>query len=118
MTDRWRDQARCLDASTNPGDWDMFPCDRNSPGSQAYAADVEKLRDILCWKCPVRVECLRDGMIEDYGMWGGLTAEDRKTVTQLDCSCGQPIDPRDLVSNVRHFCPNCKPIVFGRSSKV
>lgn len=90
-----------------------------------YTAEtLPYLRARLCWKCPVRVECLADGMIGDdgmpelYGIRGGLTAEDRRKVMQLTCACGKPIDPKHMLTKVRSFCPDCRPILFDASSKV
>lgn len=122
MTDRWRDRARCLDAVNAPGDWTLFPEDRYHPGSKNYLARVLEVRVDFCAQCPVRVQCLRDGLVEEYGMFGGLTQDERRQVTQLDCwvdGCGAPIDPMDLLSKTRrHFCPNHMPISFDRSSKL
>lgn len=121
MTDapiRWRDRAACRDAHNEAGDWTMFPCDRFHASSKAYVDEVERLRQEWCSRCPVRAECLRDGMLEDFGIFGGLSPEERKSIMQLECHCGQPIDPLDLLTNVRQFCPSCKPVVLGRSSKV
>jgi hypothetical protein len=40
-------------------------------------------------------------------------------VTQLVCACGNDIDPKDMLDRKRkHFCGNCRPILFDRSSKV
>lgn len=32
----------------------------------------------ICRTCPVRLPCLRAGLHEEYGVWGGLTSDDRK----------------------------------------
>lgn len=34
----------------------------------------------LCEDCPVRIECQRDTVGEQYGYWGGLTASERQVV--------------------------------------
>jgi WhiB family redox-sensing transcriptional regulator len=39
---------------------------------------IEKAREI-CITCPERIKCLNWAMVkENYGMWGGLTANERK----------------------------------------
>jgi hypothetical protein len=32
----------------------------------------------ICMRCPVMAKCLKVGMYEDYGIWGGSTPEQRK----------------------------------------
>jgi hypothetical protein len=111
----WRDYARCAGQSLNL----MFPEDEAPPNSRDYLVRVDQLRKEFCWQCPVRTQCLRDGMIEEYGLWGGLTQEDRRRVTQMTCHCGEDIDPQDMLDrNRRHFCGKCRPILFDHSSKV
>jgi hypothetical protein len=34
----------------------------------------------ICFKCPVMAKCLKVGMYEDFGIWGGSTAEQRKKI--------------------------------------
>jgi hypothetical protein len=34
----------------------------------------------ICLRCPVMAKCLQVGMFEDYGIWGGSTAEQRKRI--------------------------------------
>jgi hypothetical protein len=114
VTDRWRDRAKCLNEPMNT----MFEYEREDTPDGWRVADLPALRERLCWKCPVRVECLREAMLEDYGIGGGLTAQERRQIMQTLCHCGAPIDPRDMMTGHRRFCPNCKPIGFGRSSKV
>ncbi|MGH7485838.1 MAG: WhiB family transcriptional regulator [bacterium] len=119
MSKRWAERARCRDARTDPGDWALFPEDRLPVGSAGYIELLEQLRQDFCWACPVRVECLRDGLTEEYGLRGGLTPEDRRQVLQLTCSCGAPIDPRDLISKLRrHHCTKCLSLSYGPRSKL
>jgi hypothetical protein len=116
VSSRWRDRARCIDAVNEPGDWTLFPEDRHPAGSKPYLERVTEVRESYCGQCPVRVECLRDGLLEEFGMFGGLTQDERRQVTQLVCACGNDIDPLDMLDrNRRHFCGNCRPIVFERS---
>ncbi len=32
----------------------------------------------VCSSCPVRIECAEEGMGERFGIWGGLTARERR----------------------------------------
>ena len=34
----------------------------------------------ICYRCPVREDCLRAGMAEEHGIWGGLTPEQRHRI--------------------------------------
>ena len=43
----------------------------------------------LCTPCPMRLECLKAGMAEDYGVWGGATAKQR--LAALDPTRDNPI---------------------------
>lgn len=106
----WRNQARCSTAYARPGDWEMFPEDRLEklrPQCAEYKAEVQRIRQAYCWRCPVRAQCLRDGMDEEGGIWGGLTPQERRRVMQLDCRCGAALDPKDIVKLRVTTCPDC-----------
>lgn len=32
----------------------------------------------ICMRCPVMAKCLKVGMFEEFGIWGGTTPEQRK----------------------------------------
>lgn len=68
MTNNWRIYAAC--GSSDPDLW--FPRSGNSP-EQAQALAV-------CASCPVRLACLAFAvqMEIDFGVWGGVTAVDRR----------------------------------------
>lgn len=58
------------------------PCDGYS---EEFYADSEdrmslKMAKFICAQCPIKQECLDYAMAaqEEYGVWGGLTAEERK----------------------------------------
>ena len=55
----------------------------------AFYADEEdtELIDIailICDSCPVRTECLEIGMSEHYGVWGGKTSTERKSIRKKE----------------------------------
>lgn len=41
-------------------------------------ADATRLALSICKTCPVKVECLLEGMQNKHGIWGGWTEEERK----------------------------------------
>lgn len=67
----WGEQAACLSA-----DPDLFFADGDDAKSRA---DREMARQI-CGRCPSRPDCLSDALERDEraGMWGGLTADERR----------------------------------------
>lgn len=64
---RWRREAACLEE-----DPDVF---------FGGGVTVHRARTI-CRPCPVRTQCLAQALATDeqYGIWGGLTFEERQTV--------------------------------------
>jgi hypothetical protein len=44
-----------------------------------YNLAVQTAREI-CFRCPVIDKCLKVGMYEDYGMWGGTTPKQRRQI--------------------------------------
>ncbi|MFI5687843.1 WhiB family transcriptional regulator [Streptomyces sp. NPDC051636] len=68
----WRDNAACRAADIHPDT--MFP-----------DSDKDRIDDArtICWKCPVRLVCLRDAINtgdNQWGMRGGLLPEERRAV--------------------------------------
>jgi WhiB family redox-sensing transcriptional regulator len=64
MTD-WRDQAAC--AGMNP---ETFYPSAKGPNKNREAKEI-------CAICPVRQECLEAGVWEPYGVWGGMSVDER-----------------------------------------
>lgn len=68
----WRKQAACLDAPA-----EVFFTERG----YARAGKINPARQAIndyCLGCPVRLECLEEGMVERYGVWGGTTPKERR----------------------------------------
>jgi WhiB family redox-sensing transcriptional regulator len=63
MATFWDERALC--AQTDPDLW--FP-EKGGP--------VDKAKQI-CARCPVQLNCARAGKDERWGVWGGLSSEDR-----------------------------------------
>jgi hypothetical protein len=43
-----------------------------------FAEQTEDEAKLLCRSCPVRLDCLEAGLGEPWGVWGGLTARERR----------------------------------------
>jgi WhiB family redox-sensing transcriptional regulator len=43
----------------------------------------------ICATCPVQRRCLEAGMTEKFGVWGGLTALERKRLTTQAAASGE-----------------------------
>ena len=68
-SDLWRERAACRDG---PGG-DFFPDLYHYRGGLEIAA-----AKAICATCPVRKHCLSAGLNEAFGIWGGLTTEERR----------------------------------------
>jgi WhiB family redox-sensing transcriptional regulator len=71
----WRHRARCRgDAGV-----DFYPPFGGESRRERVAR--EQRAKVVCASCPVRNECLDQAMTyeERYGVWGGLTADERLT---------------------------------------
>jgi hypothetical protein len=52
----------------------------NGEGSgNMYQMAITTARQI-CFRCPVIDKCLKVGMFEDYGIWGGTTPKQRRKI--------------------------------------
>lgn len=56
---------------------DIFYPEDFSGSLQMREMAVQTARKI-CLRCPVIAKCLKAGMYEEYGIWGGTTPEQRK----------------------------------------
>jgi hypothetical protein len=65
----WENKAAC--AGHNPAIWD---------GENPDFTDTAKS---ICAECPVREQCLNKGKPEHYGIFGGLTAKERKRLGEV-----------------------------------
>ena len=62
---QWHHRASCCDVGP-----DVFFTDT----TEAEAAALE-----YCQGCPVRAQCAAAGAGEQFGVWGGLTVQERRT---------------------------------------
>ncbi|MGN7781284.1 WhiB family transcriptional regulator [Mycolicibacterium sp. 22603] len=74
-------------------EWQRYGLCRNVGSIMFFGAEVEdppvRARRIakakrLCGRCPVATECLNHALThaERYGIWGGLTTQERRKVAQ------------------------------------
>jgi WhiB family redox-sensing transcriptional regulator len=62
----------------------FFPDDLGKPYNQRIiAVAVETAREI-CMECPVMDKCLKVGLFEEYGIWGGTTPEQRRKIRRYE----------------------------------
>ena len=74
---RWQAEALC--AQTDPELW--FP-EKGKHHPQALQ---------ICFRCPVRAQCAEAGQGEEYGIWGGLTRDNRRQKRRRERQpCGTP----------------------------
>lgn len=69
----WREQAACLSADPEL----FFPV-----GNTGSALDQIERAKAVCARCPVTEMCLQYAMDtnQDYGVWGGLNEDERRTL--------------------------------------
>jgi WhiB family transcriptional regulator, redox-sensing transcriptional regulator len=61
----------------------FFPEDFGVGDSRLKQEAVETARAI-CFKCPVIDKCLKVGLFEEYGIWGGTTPEQRRRIRRYE----------------------------------
>lgn len=75
---QWWDERAACNESPDPDAWYVIEDAAANgeivdPMRLAYALDT-------CRTCPIRVECGRKARPNDVGIWGGLTAAERKAM--------------------------------------
>jgi WhiB family redox-sensing transcriptional regulator len=73
----WRDDAKCTEVSPDI----FFPEKGDENGRAKMARDT-------CSGCSVRLECLQDGVGDDWSIRAGLTARQRKNLRILSINEG------------------------------
>jgi WhiB family transcriptional regulator, redox-sensing transcriptional regulator len=79
--DDWRGRAACRDENPEL----FFPI-----GDGAAAQEQVARAKVVCGRCPVRQQCLDFALStgQDAGIWGGLTAAERRLVRRDRLSTG------------------------------
>lgn len=83
----WRDRAACRDE-----DPELF-----FPIGDGVAAQEQIARaKAVCDRCPVRAQCLQFALStgQDAGIWGGLSAEERRGLRRSGRTTASADDPR------------------------
>ena len=58
----------------------FFPEDLATPGQSHMRIMATDTAREICLRCPVIAQCLKIGMFEEFGIWGGTTPEQRKQI--------------------------------------
>jgi WhiB family redox-sensing transcriptional regulator len=58
--------------------WHARAACRGADPALFFAEQMESEAKALCCCCPVRLDCLEAGLGEPWGVWGGLTARERR----------------------------------------
>ena len=81
----WILDAACRTGEVSP---DTFFEGDIGPTSRDYRVEFMKLAKEACGSCVVRPECLETALKskEEYGIWGGLTSSERRSITRKRAS--------------------------------
>lgn len=72
----------CQRPGVDPEDWfPVLTTDGVTP--EAAIRDLEDRAAALCAGCPLREQCLADGLSEDFGVWGGEAPHQRRARRRL-----------------------------------
>lgn len=55
--------------------------DQTAAFDDEYEANVHAAKAV-CARCPVSAKCLEVGLFEPWGVWGGLTTAERRSVVR------------------------------------
>lgn len=74
-------------------------CRTGNPDDWFSGVGTEERKRALqaCRRCAVRVECAIEGLNHEYGIWGGMTEEQRFVLRRLMRRTGKPVT--DLLVN-------------------
>lgn len=92
-------------------DWNRAVCRTHDPEIW-YADDRQDLAVAWCYTCPVRLECLDRALRlpEKFGVWGGMTAEERKIINyrkhRVRCPSCRSLEVDDAITRVE-VCRAC-----------
>ena len=90
----WHALARCAHHPSVDYRWFFSERSSGQRGSKSFT-DAETKAKVACLRCPVRRECLKDGLYEAGGSWAGTLPFERERHRHLDdCSGGTRQDPR------------------------
>lgn len=109
MLDAAREGARVIDRLLDRGTWrDEAACRKSDP-EMWYSDDTYSgiAARTICGDCPVRVDCLRDGITDPFGIWGGWSAAERRRLRErmrgLDKEAKALIIEQAAITGPRHL---------------
>lgn len=104
----WLELQDAIDGSPIPVPCTNFPDLFFPDGSDLSGGPLGDIRQAqkLCKSCPIMLQCATYGIEaeEAHGVWGGLTAYDRKRIKQKHGSTRNSAEA--LVARFRQFGPN------------
>jgi hypothetical protein len=62
----------------------FFPEDLGQPGDPRLKNEATETARAICMRCPVIDKCLKVGLFEESGIWGGTTPEQRKKIRRYE----------------------------------
>lgn len=62
----------------------FFPEDFAVVGDPRLKNQAVETARAICFKCPVIDKCLKVGLFEEYGIWGGTTPEQRRQIRRYE----------------------------------
>jgi WhiB family redox-sensing transcriptional regulator len=62
----------------------FFPEDFGLAGDPRLKNQAIETARAICMKCPVIDKCLKVGLFEEHGIWGGTTPEQRRKIRRYE----------------------------------
>jgi len=62
----------------------FFPEDFAVSNNARLREEAIETARTICFKCPVIDKCLKVGLFEEYGIWGGTTPEQRRRIRRYE----------------------------------
>jgi WhiB family redox-sensing transcriptional regulator len=62
----------------------FFPEDLGPAGDSRLKRQAVETARQICMECPVMDKCLKVGMFEEHGIWGGSTPEQRRRIRKYE----------------------------------
>ena len=88
----------------SPDWWDEAECRiGHRHVSEFYPLDGDATEPLkACAVCPVRMSCLEEGLVEEWGVWGGHTAGERRRIGLL-LEQGTPLTTASQTIEARRY---------------
>jgi len=82
--------AKCASPNADPDWWH-----RDDPDDDGFDPEMTEYAKALCLSCPVQAACaeLAMGRPDEWGVWGGMSRDERLSVVTSDSSEQHPLSP-------------------------